>query len=261
MDFGLKGKVALVLASSRGLGRASAEALAAEGARVAVVGRTLEGLADVVETIEDGGGTVIAIPADLSDPAATEKIHEAVVEAFGPVDVLVNNNGGPPAKLAQETTAEDLRRSFEPMVASLVAMTGLVLPGMRARGFGRIITIASSGTVQPLPNLALSNALRASLVGYMKTLAAEVAADGITVNMVLPGRVDTERLAELDAANAKRQGRDIEEIRHAALAQIPAGRYGQPAEFGAVVAFLASRQASYVTGSQIRVDGGAVRGV
>jgi len=140
-------------------------------------------------------------------------------------------------------------------------IAGLVLPGMRERGWGRILAIASSGVVQPIPNLVISNALRSSIVGWSKTLASEVAKDGVTVNLVLPGRIQTDRVEELDAANAKAQGRSVEDIAAAARAAIPAGRYGRVEEFADVVCFLASEQASYITGSMIRVDGGAVRSV
>ncbi len=260
MDLGLKGKRALVLSSSRGLGLGVARSLAAEGADVLMTARSadrLQAAADAINAL--GAGRAHTHVGDLTGGA--EAILEAAQAALGGVDILVANTGGPPARTALAVKPEEWTPQFEAMVVPVFTIAGLVLPGMRERGFGRILTIASSGVVQPIPNLAMSNALRASIVGWSKTLASEVAKDGITVNVVLPGRIQTDRVDELDAANAKVQGKTTEEVAAAARAAIPAGRYGRVEEFADAVCFLASERASYITGSLLRVDGGAVRSV
>ncbi|MCG6121216.1 MAG: SDR family oxidoreductase [Microvirga sp.] len=259
MDLGLKGKRALVLSSSRGLGLASARSLANEGAEVFMTARSGDKLDAAVKDIVASGGKAHALAADLTNE--TDRIFEAAVAAMGGVDILVANTGGPPARMAVDVAAEDWTPYFEAMVKPVFRLGSLALPGMRERGFGRLLVIASSGVIQPIPNLAMSNALRSAIVGWAKTLAGEVAQDGVTVNLVLPGRIKTDRTDELDAANAKRQGKSVEDISAAARAAIPAGRYGDPREFADVVCFLASQRASYVTGSLVRVDGGAIRSV
>ena len=260
MDLGLQGKRALVLSSSRGLGRGVAESLATEGAEVMLTARSADRLQATADAINARGkGRAHAFAADLK--GETEAIHQAAVDALGGVDILVANTGGPPARTALNVEPDAWTPQFKAMVVPIFKLAGLVLPGMLERRWGRILTIASSGVVQPIPNLVISNALRASLVGWSKTLASEVAKDGVTVNLVLPGRIETDRVGELDAINAKAQGRTPEEVAAAARATIPAGRYGRVEEFAEVVCFLASERASYVTGSMIRVDGGAVRSV
>ncbi len=260
MDLGLKGKRALVLSSSKGLGRGCAEALAREGAQVFMTARSADKLEAAAAAINAAGpGRAHTMVADLTNDAAA--IVEKAMAAMGGIDILVANTGGPPARTAVDVKPEDWAPMFEAMVMPVLRIAGLVLPGMRERGFGRIVTIASSGVLQPIPNLAMSNTLRSALVGWSKTLSNEVAGDGITVNMVLPGRIQTDRLGELDKANADRQGKSVDDVAKAAIAQIPAGRYGRVEEFADVVCFLASERASYVTGSLIRVDGGAVKGV
>jgi 3-oxoacyl-[acyl-carrier protein] reductase len=260
MDLGLTGKRALVLSSSRGLGLGIARSLAAEGADILMTARSAERLEAAASAINaERKGRAVTFVGDLAKDAET--IHAAAVEALGGIDILVANTGGPPARPALGVRPEEWTPHFEAMVVPVFRMAGLVLPGMRERGFGRILTVASSGVVQPIPNLVISNALRSSIVGWSKTLASEVAKDGITVNVVLPGRIATDRLGELDAANAQAQGKTPEEVAAAARAAIPAGRYGRVEEFADVVCFLASERASYVTGSLIRVDGGAVRGI
>jgi 3-oxoacyl-[acyl-carrier protein] reductase len=260
MDLGLAGKRALVLSSSRGLGRGIAESLAAEGANVLMTARSADQLQAAVDAINaHGAGRAHAFAGDLKQDV--EKIYQAVQETLGGVDILIANTGGPPARTALAAKPEDWLPQFEAMVIPVITLAGLVLPGMRERGFGRIVTVASSGVVQPIPNLVISNALRSSLVGWSKTLASEVAKDGITVNLILPGRIETDRTGELDRANAKTQGKTVEEISAAARAQIPAGRYGRVQEFADVACFLASERASYVTGGLIRVDGGAIRAI
>jgi len=180
---------------------------------------------------------------------------------IGPTDILVNNGGGPPPGAAASMPLEQWTHYFEIMAAHLFHLTGRLLPSMLERGWGRIISIASSGVEQPIPNLALSNAVRAALLGWSKTLAGEVAARGVTVNVVLPGRIHTDRVDELDQAAAEKQGKSRAQVAHESANSIPAARYGRPEEFGDVIAFLASTRASYVTGAKIRVDGGMIRSI
>lgn len=256
MDLGLDGTVALVLGATSGLGRASAEALAAEGARVVLVGRREE----LVRELEASLPTAVGVVADVTAPDTPQRLAEAAEEAFGPVDVVVLNGGGPTPGTADDFTAEKARAAVDLLLHPHVALVERVLPGMRERGWGRVLAVGSSGVQQPIPALTSSNVGRAALAAYLKTLAGAVAADGVTVNMVLPGRIDTARLQSLDEAAAERSGSSVEDARAGSQAAIPAGRYGTPAEFGAVVVFLASRHAAYVTGEQVRVDGGLVGG-
>ncbi len=262
MDLGLKGKRAVVLAASRGLGLGIADAIAQEGANVMIVGRSAGRLAAAAEEITaHGRGTAQAFAADLADPGFAAAVAEAARTRLGGVDILVLNSGGPPPGPIAEADPAALAREFETIVVRFVETAQAVLPAMRARGWGRVLVVASSGTVQPIPGLGLSNAVRGSLVGWAKTLSNEVAPDGVTVNLLLPGRIHTQRVDELDAAAAERTGRDIEEVRAAARAAIPMGRYGTVEEFASVAAFLVSERASYVTGSQVRCDGGTIRSV
>lgn len=249
MDFGLSGKTALVIGASRGLGAASAELLAAEGVHVIAASRSGTAPAPGME------GAAL----DLSEAASVAAMVTRL-QSDG-VDILINNCGGPAAGPAKGQSAAAWRAAFGAMALPLFALTDAALPGMAKNRWGRVVTIGSSGVVQPIPNLALSNGVRGALAGWSKTLAEEVAADGITVNMVLPGRIATDRLAKLDGNKASKSGAPLEEVREASRKTIPAGRYGLPAEFGAVVAFLCSQQAAYVTGSMIRVDGGLIRGL
>lgn len=262
MDFGLKGKTALVLASSKGLGLGVAEALAAEGARVLLTGRDEAALAAATDAINArGAGTAQWVASDLANPAFVEALAAEAEARLGRVDILVNNTGGPAPGTSTMMDEETLTAQAQAMVFRVIALTNRLLPAMVAAGWGRVLTCASSGVLQPIPNLAMSNTLRSALVGWNKTLANEVAANGVTCNMLLPGRIHTARTDQLDAAAAKRTGKTIDEVRAASRAAIPAGRYGKVAEFGAVAAFLCSDPAGYVTGSVIRCDGGSIKSV
>lgn len=262
MHLGLDDKHALVLGASQGLGLASAQTLLAEGAHVTLSGRSAEGLeaARAALPAEQRARCFIAV-SDLADPSAAATISAQAQALGGPVDILVNNTGGPPSGTPSTITTDAMATHFASMVQPVVALSLDLVQSMRSRGWGRILTIASSGVVQPIPHLPISNALRSTLAGFMKSLAGEVAADGVTVNMILPGRIATGRTQSIDAAQAQKAGKDLTEIAKASAASIPAGRYGTPEEFAAVVAFLASAPASYVTGSMVRVDGGAIRSI
>ncbi len=262
MDLGLTGKRALVLASSQGLGLGIATALVEEGAHVVICGRSADKLEPVAARLgETGPGRADFAVVDLSERGAAAALYEQAKDKLGGVDILVNNTGGPPPGSTTDPDSDQWRAQIDMMLIRLIEITNLCLPGMQAAGWGRILTIASSGVVQPIPNLAMSNTIRSSLVGWSKSLSNEVAGDGITVNMLLPGRILTERLKTLDEANAKRLGRSVEEQSAAEQATIPAGRYGTVEEFGKVGAFLVSGPASYLTGGLIRCDGGSIRGV
>jgi 3-oxoacyl-[acyl-carrier protein] reductase len=262
MDLGIRGKRALVLASSKGLGQGIAVALAREGANVLLCGRSSDRLAANCAAINaEGNGKADWVMADLSDAGFVETMTKAVADKFGGIDILVNNSGGPTPGTTEDMTAEKLETYFFPMVARIITLTNALLPGMKAQGWGRILTVASSGVIEPLANLALSNTLRPALAGWSKTLASEVAGLGITANMLLPGSIATDRLDDLDGAAAKRTGRSMEDIREERQARIPAGRYGRVDEFAATAAFLCSQPASYITGAMVRCDGGAARSV
>lgn len=262
MDLGLTGKRALVLASSRGLGLGIATALAREGANVLLVGRSGDRLEENCEAINaEGKGKADWVWGDLAEDDFVPSMTAAVKDKLGGIDILVNNTGGPTPGTAEEITAEKLETFFQSMVLRVITLTNALLPQMKEQGFGRILTVASSGVFEPIPNLALSNTLRGALVGWNKTLSAELAGHGITANMLLPGRIHTDRIDELDAANAKRQGKPTEEVRAASLKGIPAGRLGKVEEFAAAAAFLCSVPASYVTGTMLRVDGGASKSI
>jgi 3-oxoacyl-[acyl-carrier protein] reductase len=261
MDLGLKGKVAFVVGGGRGLARGVADALAAEGASVALASRDRAALERAAQEMAALGGKILPLVADLEDPESMRRAFGEAERALGPVDILLNNSGGPQPSPAVGVDASTWRAQFERMVLAILGLTDLALPGMRRRGWGRVLTIASSGVVEPIAGLALSNTLRSALVGWSKTLAQEVGRDGVTVNVLVPGRIATDRVRALDAHAAERSGVRPEDVTARQAEQIPLGRYGTIAEFGAVAAFLASERASYVTGSLIRVDGGAIRSV
>jgi 3-oxoacyl-[acyl-carrier protein] reductase len=261
VDLGIRGRTALVLGGGGGLGGAIALSLAAEGTKIAVADIDGEAVKRSVHEIEARGGKAMGLVWDLSDLTVIDKNVSAIEGDFGPVDVLVNITGGPPPTPAAGQDPSLWSKHFAAMVLSTIAITDRVLPTMKARAWGRIITSTSSGVVAPIPNLGLSNSLRLSLVGWSKTLAREVARDGITANIIAPGRIATDRIRFLDEAKAKREGRSIEEVREESTASIPVGRYGKPEEYADAVAFLASSRASYITGSIIRVDGGLIASI
>lgn len=261
MDLGLQDRVALVFGAGGGLGGAIARTLAAEGAKVAMADIAIQAAEATVRDISAAGGTAIALDWDLADLTSIPG-HLARIEAdLGPIDVLVNNTGGPPPTPVSGQSAENWEKFFHSMVLSVIAVTDAVLPGMKDRGWGRVITSTSSGVVAPIPNLGLSNALRASLVGWSKTLAGEVGRHGITANIVLPGRIATQRITFLDEQRAEREGKTVDEVAAASTASIPVGRYGKPREYADTVAFLASDRASYITGSVVRIDGGLIASI
>jgi len=258
MDLGIQDKRALVLSAGGGLGRAIAVALSKEGATVALSDLDERSLAESVALIQKSGGKVVSQVLDLADITGAGPLVDKIDREIGAVDILVNISGGPPPTSASNVSPEVWTKQFNAMVLSMIHITDLVLPGMRANHWGRIITSTSSGVLAPISNLGISNTLRSSLVAWSKTLAAEVAAEGITVNIVVPGRIATKRVRQLDEARAVREGKTVAEIVALSAGTIPMRRYGDPSEYADVVAFLASAKASYITGTTIRVDGGLI---
>jgi 3-oxoacyl-[acyl-carrier protein] reductase len=248
MELGLRGKTALITGASSGLGRACALALAAEGARVAVAARRLDRLDAVAAEARAAGATdAAAYRVDLADPASIDALLAAVRERQGAPDILVANSGPPPPGTAEALSLAQWDAAYEPTMRAMLQLVYGVLPAMRERRWGRIIYVGSSALKTPIPSLALSNAFRAGVLGALKSLSLGVAADGVTVNTVAPGRIETERAKQMYADPA---------VRARQVAQIPAGRFGEPDEFGPLVAFLAGEPARYITGTTIAVDGG-----
>jgi 3-oxoacyl-[acyl-carrier protein] reductase len=256
VNLGLEGKVALVCGASRGLGRAIADELAAEGAMLAVCSRDAERLDAAAADLD-----AFAVAADLSVPGEPTRVVEAAVERLGALDVLVANTGGPPAGTHDTLTLDDWDAATALLLRSTVELATAALPGMKERGWGRILAITSVAVKQPVDNLILSNSLRAAVTGFAKTLSREVAPYGITVNTILPGYTATERVTELNRANAEREGVEPAEIQARLEASIPLGRLAEPREFAALAAFLASDRAGYITGGAFAVDGGWLRGL
>ncbi|CAN7312464.1 SDR family oxidoreductase [Rhizobium sp. LjRoot98] len=256
MDLGINSKRALVLGGSKGLGRGIAEALAAEGAIVALTGRDL---AKAQQSAAQIGDSVRGLALDLANPDAIDPFLDRLVADFGKIDILVLNGGGPPPGLAAEIDPAFWRAQFDTMVLAGMRITNRLLPSMRQNGWGRIMAVASTSIREPIPGLTASNALRSAVAGWLKTLAGEVAAEGVTVNMLLPGRLATDRTLSFDRIDAESEGLSIETVAARSQSDIPIGRYGTPAEFGAAAAFLASQQAGYITGVALPIDGGLSR--
>ena len=262
MDFGISGKRALVLASSQGLGLGVATKLCEEGARVLLSSRSAKKLQEAATTLtENGSGTASYVVADLADPTSAESLYVAANAELGGVDILVNNTGGPPPGSVQDPDADGWRAQLDTMLVRIIELTNYCVADMRAAGWGRILTITSSGVIQPIPGIAMSNTIRASLVGWNKSLSNEVARYGITANILAPGSISTARLESLTAMDAEDAGISVAEAEAEAFRKIPAARFGTVEEFGAVGAFLCSAPASYVTGGIVRCDGGAIRSV
>jgi 3-oxoacyl-[acyl-carrier protein] reductase len=250
MDLGIDGRVALVMGASRGLGKGIAGALAREGAKVAIASRSRERLD---ATAEELGRSVTAFVADAGDLDRLAELPAEVEAELGPIDILVANTGGPPPGFALDNTIAEWEEAYRSLVLGLRVLAGAVLPGMRERGWGRIVNVGSNSTVEPIPSIAISNSVRLAAVGLLKTLSREVAADGITVNTVVTGKFATDRLAENEGS--------LEQAEANARGAVPAARLGLPEEFGDLVAFLASDRAAYVNGTTIPIDGGFLRSV
>jgi 3-oxoacyl-[acyl-carrier protein] reductase len=248
MDLGIRGRVALVMGASQGIGRGIAAALAREGARVAIASRSAEKLEEAAQQI---GGETAAFEADTDDLERLRSLPGEVAAAMGPIEVLVTNTGGPPLGGALDHALDYWQAAYRSLVLAPRVLVGEVMPGMRERRWGRVVNVGSSSTREPIPGLNLSNSHRMAAVGFFKTLAREVAADGVTVNTVATGRFATERLASnVDS---------IEAAEEAARTEVPAGRLGRPEEYGDLVAFLCSERAAYITGAVIPIDGGLLR--
>jgi 3-oxoacyl-[acyl-carrier protein] reductase len=262
MKLGIEGKIALVAAASRGLGRAVAEELAREGAHLVLCARGADALRETAAAIRaETGVTVIEVVADLSEAEGVARVTQRALEEFGRVDILVTNAGGPPAGPFEAHSSAVWENAVRQNLTSVVELTRAVLPGMKERRWGRIINVTSIAVKQPVDNLILSNAVRAAVTGFARTLANEVAPFGITVNNVMPGYTRTQRVEELAQKNASLRGTTPDAERSVWESQIPMGRLGEPAEFAAMVAFLASERASYTTGASVPVDGGWIRGL
>ena len=262
MDFGLTGKVAIVAAASTGLGRATAMALAAEGANVAINARNEAQLRNAADEIHSTtGGEILAVAGDVTNEETIRTLVSETMNRFGRVDILVANAGGPPAGFFDDFNAQHYRQAVELNLISTINLCREAVPHMRERKWGRIVAIASIAAKQPVENLILSNTARAGVLGFMKSLSQQIAADGITVNTVCPGYHLTERLKSLSLSIAQKEGVCVEDIYARWEASTPIKRIGDPREFAAVVAFLCSERASYLTGSVIQVDGGAYSGL
>jgi 3-oxoacyl-[acyl-carrier protein] reductase len=261
MDLGLKDKIALVTASSRGLGRASAEALAQEGTQVAICAREGQVLrATAVDIGTATGAEILAIPADVSKGEDIERVVKDVVEHFGGLHILVTNAGGPPAGYFLDFDEQQWQQAFNLTMLSAVRLIRAAIPHMQQQQWGRIINITSLSVKEPIDNLILSNSIRAAVHGMAKTLANQLGQDGITVNNVMPGTIHTDRIEQLAQHTAHQTGQSVAEVLTEFGQQVPLGRVGQPEEFGAVLAFLASERASYINGASIPVDGGRMKG-
>ncbi len=260
MDLGLRGRVALLAASSKGLGRAVAEELAAEGASLVLCARGEAALAETARRIEASAGVpVLPVVADVGAPGEAARVAREGLARFGKIDILLTNSGGPPAGTFETLTPEAWRAATALVLESVLALTAAVLPGMKERRWGRILNVTSIAAKQPVDNLMLSNSLRSAVTGFARTLANEVAPYGITVNCLLPGFTRTERMVELSEVTARKEAVTAEAALARFTAAVPMGRMGEPREFAALAAFLASERASYITGQSLAVDGGWIR--
>ncbi len=259
MNLGLEGRIALVAASSRGLGRAIADELGAEGCALVLCARSPGPLAEAQAALQAAGVQVVTAAADLSTAAGVDTVVDTALSAFGRVDVLVTNAGGPPSGPFEEHDPEAWRAAVALTLESVLNLTRRVLPGMKERRWGRIVNVTSIAVKQPVDGLILSNTVRAAVTGFARSLANEVAPFGITVNNLMPGYTRTERLTDLAAQIAKRTGASPSEAFAGWESQVPMGRVGEPREFAALAAFLASERASYITAQSIAVDGGWIR--
>jgi 3-oxoacyl-[acyl-carrier protein] reductase len=262
MNLGLNGKVAMVGGASRGLGYAVARALAAEGAQISIASRSRDSIEAAGARIEqENGGRVLATAADMTSAIGIAAWHQGTLDRFGRVDLLFTNAGGPPAGRVLDFDDSAWQAAFDLLVLSVVRQVRLVVPSMLVGGGGAILMSTSSAVKEPIPNIALSNVLRTSVAALAKTLALELAAGNIRVNQLIPGRIDTDRVREIDGVNAKKAGISPEEQQRRSAATIPLGRYGEPDEYGRMAAFLLSDAAAYITGASVQVDGGLVRGL
>jgi 3-oxoacyl-[acyl-carrier protein] reductase len=261
MDLGLKGKVAMVAGASRGLGFAVAKALAGEGASVSIASRDEAAICEAAKRLTGADGDVFAMAADVRTADDITRWTEATERRFGGIDLLFTNSGGPPAGAAVSFDDAAWQEASDLLVFSVLRMVRGAVPSMQRRGGGAILVSTSSSVKEPIPNLGLSTVMRASVSALAKTLALELAGSKIRVNQIIPGRLDTDRLRQLDEGNAKRSGLPVEEQRKRAIATIPLGRYGEPDEFGRAAAFLLSDAAGYITGATLQVDGGLIRSV
>ena len=260
MELGLQGRVALVAASSKGLGRAVAEELAAEGVSLVLCARGETALRETAERISRGYDVpVLAVPADVGKPGEPERVAKEGIARFGRIDILLTNSGGPPPGPFESLSREAWDQAAALVLGSVVAFCGAVVPGMKERRWGRILNVTSIAAKQPVDNLMLSNSVRAAVIGFARTLANEVAPFGITVNNLLPGFTRTDRMVELSEVTAKKESITAEQALTRYSAAVPMGRMGEPREFAALAAFLASERASYLTAQSIAVDGGWIR--
>lgn len=260
MDLGLMGKRALVMGASKGLGRSIADSLAAEGAALVISGRDQAKLdAVAAELIAAGAASAQGVQADVSRGEDMDRLADEATRLLGAVDILVLNHGGPPPCVASEITDASLHTWFEQIVAAPIRIANRLIPGMRERGWGRVLVVGSTGMQHPIPNLALSNTLRSAVWAWLKTYSGEAAKDGVTMNVIAPGSIMTDRITQMAKARAAKTGVSLEADLAAVSKEIPAGRIGLPEEFGPMGAFLASERGGYITGSMIRVDGGRVR--
>jgi 3-oxoacyl-[acyl-carrier protein] reductase len=261
MDLGLKGKVAMVAGASRGLGFAVAEALAREGATVSISSTSASSIEEAGKRLTSAGAQVLTAVVDVRNADQIAAWAKQTTDRFGGVDLLFANSGGPPAGAAMSFDDAAWQNAVDLLLFSTLRMIRAVVPSMKSRGGGAILVTTSSSVKEPIGNLGLSTVVRASVSALSKTLAIELAPDKIRVNQIIPGRIDTDRVRQLDEIAGRKQGVSSEEARARSIATIPAGRYGEPAEYGRAAAFLLSDAASYITGATLQVDGGLIRSV